>query len=141
MKTLEHWLKEYGESHQHPTNKLIHWVCIPLITFSVLGLLWSLHWGLTAAVIVMALLFYIRLSIKLAMTMLTLAALMLATISALQPIILPVSLGIFIIAWIFQFIGHHIEGKKPSFFKDLQFLFIGPLWLLAFLFRQFRMRY
>ena len=51
------------------------------------------------------------------------------------------SLAIFVIAWVGQFIGHKIEGKKPSFFEDLQFLMIGPLWLLGHLYRKFGIRY
>jgi len=47
-----------------------------------------------------------------------------------------VSLGIFVIAWIGQFIGHKIEGKKPSFLEDLQFLLIGPAWLLHFIYKK-----
>ena len=52
-----------------------------------------------------------------------------------------VSLIIFIIAWIGQFIGHKIEGKKPSFFQDIQFLLIGPAWLIGFIYRRFNIRY
>jgi uncharacterized membrane protein YGL010W len=51
------------------------------------------------------------------------------------------SLVIFVAAWIGQFIGHAIEGKRPSFFKDLQFLLIGPLWLLAAAYRRLGLRY
>jgi uncharacterized membrane protein YGL010W len=52
-----------------------------------------------------------------------------------------VCLALFIVAWIFQFIGHKIEGKKPSFFKDLQFLLIGPAWLLSFIYQKVGIRY
>ncbi len=141
MKNLEQWFAEYGESHQHPTNKLIHWICVPLITFSVLALLWALHWSFAIAVMAVALVFYMRLSTKLALSMLLTTSIMLAIINTLGSLLIPVSVGIFVVAWIFQFIGHHIEGKKPSFFKDLQFLLIGPLWVIAFLFRQFRISY
>ena len=48
---------------------------------------------------------------------------------------------VFVVAWIGQFIGHKIEGKKPSFFKDLLFLLIGPLWLLAFIYRRTQIAY
>jgi uncharacterized membrane protein YGL010W len=51
------------------------------------------------------------------------------------------SLAIFVVAWIGQFIGHHIEGKRPSFFKDVQFLMIGPLWLMAAAYRRAGLRY
>ena len=42
MKTINQWLVEYGESHQNPTNKTVHWVCVPLIFFSIIGLLYSI---------------------------------------------------------------------------------------------------
>ena len=50
-------------------------------------------------------------------------------------------LALFVVAWIGQFIGHHYEGKRPSFFKDVQFLMIGPLWLLSFVYRKLRIPY
>lgn len=50
-------------------------------------------------------------------------------------------LAVFVITWIFQFIGHKIEGKKPSFLKDLQFLLIGPIWLLGFILKKTGIRY
>ncbi|MEJ2523877.1 MAG: DUF962 domain-containing protein, partial [Gammaproteobacteria bacterium] len=42
LRSVQSWLDEYGESHQNPTNKLIHWICVPVIVFSVVGILWSL---------------------------------------------------------------------------------------------------
>ena len=78
MAALSALLAEYGESHQNPTNKLVHWVCMPLIMFSLLGLLWSvsvptairnispwLNWG--TLVMTLALLYYVRLSGRLAL--------------------------------------------------------------------------
>jgi uncharacterized membrane protein YGL010W len=49
--------------------------------------------------------------------------------------------ALFVFAWVFQFAGHEVEGKKPSFFKDLQFLLIGPAWLMHFLFRRLGIPY
>ncbi|MDD7804530.1 MAG: DUF962 domain-containing protein [Endozoicomonas sp. (ex Botrylloides leachii)] len=138
MKNLEQWFEDYGKSHRHHVNKLIHWFCVPMIVFSLLGLLWAIHWGLAIAVILSASSFYIFLSVPLALTALVVAAAMLLIISFIHIDLIPVSVTIFVIAWIFQFIGHHIEGKKPSFFKDLQFLLIGPLWVIACLFQRFR---
>ncbi|HWG31443.1 MAG TPA: Mpo1-like protein, partial [Steroidobacteraceae bacterium] len=51
------------------------------------------------------------------------------------------SLTVFVVAWIGQFVGHALEGKRPSFFKDVQFLLIGPLWLLASAYRRLGLRY
>ena len=52
-----------------------------------------------------------------------------------------VSVIIFAVAWVFQFIGHKIEGKKPSFLEDLQFLLIGPAWLMSFIYKKLGIRY
>jgi uncharacterized membrane protein YGL010W len=52
-----------------------------------------------------------------------------------------ISLIIFALAWIFQFVGHKIEGKKPSFFKDVQFLLIGPAWLMHFVYKKLNISY
>ena len=135
MKTIEQWFEEYGESHQNPLNKLAHWICVPLITFSVLGILWALHPVVAMVTVGLALVFYALLSWQLAAVMLVQSLLMLWILSLLPQVFWP-SVIIFVLAWIGQFIGHHVEGKKPSFFKDLQFLLIGPAWLLGFVFRK-----
>lgn len=155
VRTARAWLDAYGESHQHPVNKRIHWVCVPLIVLSLVGLLWSLwvpsamadlspllNWAtlfLAAAVI-----YYLFLSGPLALGMLVFAALLLLATWGLDQLPGPlwaISLTIFVLAWIGQFIGHHIEGKKPSFLEDIQFLMIGPLWLLAHLYERLGLRY
>ena len=154
-RTVQDWLSAYGESHQHPTNKRIHWICVPLIVLSLVGLLWSipvpaamaeispwLNWAtlfLAAAVI-----YYLFLSWSLAAGMLAFAVILVATTLALAQLPGPlwaVCIGIFVLAWIGQFIGHEIEGRKPSFFQDIQFLMIGPLWLLAHLYDRLGLRY
>ncbi|CEA02036.1 hypothetical protein BN1049_00618 [Pseudomonas saudimassiliensis] len=140
MKTIEQWFEEYGESHQNPLNKLAHWICVPLITFSVLGILWALHPVVAMVTVGLALVFYALLSWQLAAVMLVQSLLMLWILSLLPQVFWP-SVIIFVLAWIGQFIGHHVEGKKPSFFKDLQFLLIGPAWLLGFVFRKLGWRY
>lgn len=161
MKSVDQWLDEYGESHKNATNKAIHWVCIPVIMFSILGLLWVipvpaafeaalpynlLNWGSIA--MVLALLFYIRLSLPLFFGFVVVVAALIAGNAALYQAVgenglthLLVNVGIFVIAWIFQFIGHNIEGKKPSFFKDLQFLLIGPAWLMHFIYKKLGIPY
>ena len=135
MKPIAQWFDEYGESHRNPTNKLLHWICVPLITFSVLGLLWALHPLAAVLVVALSLGFYLILSWRLALVMLILALFMLWLLSLMPQVFWP-CVGIFVVAWIGQFIGHHVEGKKPSFFQDLQFLMIGPVWLLGFVFRR-----
>ncbi|MFO7562347.1 MAG: Mpo1-like protein [Enhygromyxa sp.] len=151
MRSAQEWLDAYGESHQNPTNKKIHWVCIPWIMISVLGLLASipspfaspwLSWPI--AVVVLAIGYYALISIPLAIGMTLISAAMLVVVHLLAGLPAPLwisSLVIFVVAWIFQFIGHKIEGKKPSFFEDLQFLLIGPMWLLAAIYRRVGLGY
>ncbi len=155
MRSIHEWLDEYGESHQNPVNKRIHWICVPAIVLSVIGLLWSLpvpaafgdispamNWAVLFAMA--AIVYYFILSVPLGVGAAAGLALLLLATAALDRLATPLwvlSLGIFVIAWIGQFIGHHIEGRKPSFFKDLQFLMIGPLWLLAAAYRGAGLRY
>ena len=135
-------LAQYGESHRDPVNELIHFVCVPVIVFTLLGLLWAVHPLLAVAVSVLSLIYYARLSLPFAVGMLLMSGAMLGLLSALPPpIVLPASIAIFVLAWIGQFIGHKIEGKKPSFFDDLRFLLIGPLFVLSFLYRSLKLAY
>lgn len=150
-KTIDQWLHLYGESHQNKTNKLIHWICVPVITWTVVALLWQVSFFGVAWVnpgalfIVSALLFYWTLSKPIAIGM-ALFALLCVSLIILHNALLPVALWqtavtLFVVAWIGQFIGHKIEGKKPSFFQDLLFLFIGPAWLMSFICRRLRIQY
>lgn len=160
MKTIDQWLEEYGESHRNKTNKLIHWICVPSIMFSVLGMLASIptlslfNWvpadlalfaNWAGVVMILAMLFYLRLSFMMFLGMAVIAIAMMFGVREVAKIQLAplwvICLAIFVVAWIFQFIGHKIEGKKPSFFKDLQFLLIGPAWLLGFIFRKIGLKY
>ena len=129
MKTVTEWFDDYSESHQNPTNKKLHWVCVPTILFSIIGILAHFSTLLTALVLILTLVFYTRLDIALAVAMAALLFIM-----AWLIIILPFGKGfylaLFVLAWMGQFYGHKVEGKKPSFFKDLQFLLIGPLWCM-----------
>ena len=127
MKTLPEWLAEYGESHQNQTNKRIHWLCVPAILFSLVGISWQLSTVLTIVLLALMLLFFVRLSTPLFLALGLLLLLMLTLVSVL-PVGSGFYLGLFVVAWIGQFYGHKVEGKKPSFFKDLQFLLIGPAW-------------
>ncbi len=155
-KTADHWFAQYGESHHNGINEVIHWICIPAITLSVLGLLWSIpmpaRWGAAADYVnvatlflAAAMIFYFRLSPPLAIGMLAVGVFFVALIIGYGRVgagpVWAVALGIFVVAWILQFIGHKIEGKKPAFFQDLQFLLIGPLWLLGFVYRRLGIPY
>jgi uncharacterized membrane protein YGL010W len=155
MRTVEQWLQEYGESHRDSTNKTLHWLCVPVIVVSLVGLLWSLpvpqalreispllNWG--SMVLLVGVLYYFAMSWSLALGMALFVGLVVLTILGLQNLPWPlwsVCLALFIVAWIGQFIGHHYEGSRPSFFKDIQFLMIGPLWLLSFVYRKLRIPY
>jgi uncharacterized membrane protein YGL010W len=156
MKPVQRWLDEYGESHQHPLNEKIHWVCVPLIMLSLVALLSLLplrlevlnqypnlnHWGLV--LVFFASIYYFFLSIPLFAGMVSISVLLLIGVQWLSTLPFPLwqsSLTIFLVAWIGQFYGHKVEGKKPSFFKDVQFLLIGPLWLLSKLYRRYGITY
>lgn len=154
MKTANQWLSEYGESHQNETNEVIHWICVPAIFFSVLGLLWNIplfgnrvagtfsDWiNIASLFVLLAFVYYASLSRTLAAGMLVIAFVFLFLNFLIEKSLgetWMVALTIFVIAWIGQFIGHKIEGKKPSFFKDMQFLLIGPMWLLSFIYKKLR---
>ena len=144
MKTLDQWLSEYSVSHQNKTNQMLHKLFVPLIFLSVLGMLWDFQYmGVRAAHVVafLGMIFYIRLGIGVAILMLVQVGLSFAILRfwSLQQgeIFLP-NLYLFIFAWLGQFAGHKIEGRKPSFLQDLQFLLIGPVWVFAFAFRKSR---
>lgn len=140
MRTIDLLFDRYGESHQHPFNKRVHWLCVPLITFSLLGMLWAASPWLAMGFVFFAMGYYLRLSLPIATGMLVLTGLMLLVLSQLGEVFY-ISLVIFILAWIGQFIGHKVEGKKPSFFEDIKFLLVGPAWLLGFVYRRWHITY
>jgi len=135
-------LARYAESHRNHTNEIIHFVCIPLIVLSLLGILWAIHPVVAVASTLASLYYYMKLSRGFAIGMGVMGAVMLGLLSLMPDMtVLPVSIAIFVVAWIGQFIGHKIEGKKPSFFDDLRFLLIGPLFVLSFLYRRMNLAY
>lgn len=135
-------LAKYAESHLHPVNEIIHCICVPAIVFSFLGLIWAGHPLAAYAAVMTSLIYYFFLSPRFALGMLLMSALILAVLQYLpQDRIWQISLVVFIVAWIGQFIGHKIEGKKPSFFDDIRFLLIGPLFVLGFLYRRIGIRH
>ncbi|MEZ7505933.1 DUF962 domain-containing protein [Flavobacterium sp. Arc2] len=151
MKTLNEWFEEYSVSHKNLTNKKIHYICVPLIFFSVVGLFMSIpsqilnplasihpvlaNWAFI--VLVFVLFFYFRLSIIMGLKMLvfTTICLIVNYIIAQSLPLFWFSIAVFTVGWIGQFYGHKIEGKKPSFIKDLQFLLIGPAWVIHSVFK------
>ncbi len=156
MRSIDTWLEAYGESHQNPTNKLVHWVCVPFIFFSIVGFFWEIKLPIQLAflggeplngamiALVVVFFYYVFLSLPIAAGMLLFSAACLAGQYAIAQTGAPVwlvSAIIFVAAWIGQFIGHNIEGKKPSFFQDLQFLMIGPAWLMSFIYKKVGIKY
>jgi len=141
-------LEEYGESHQDERNKRIHWVCVPVILWSVVALVYeipavpAIEWmplGWLGILLALSLLYYAILSPTLALGFVVVAAIAVAVVLAVETVapVWMVAVSVFVLAWIGQFWGHRLEGKKPSFFKDIQFLLIGPAWLLSFIYRRF----
>lgn len=146
MKSQETWYAEYAESHQNKINQTIHYICVPLIFFSIVGLLMSIDNSLlvrylpikhpvvanwAVIVLLLTLIFYYQLSMKTFLRMLIFSGIAVIGNYYLSQYVslFTFNLILFILAWIGQFYGHKIEGKKPSFFKDLQFLLIGPAWV------------
>jgi len=147
MKTAQEYFDEYAVSHQNKTNQAIHYICVPLIFFSVIGLLMSIpttllentfglqnpileNWAVIIGVIISF--FYLRLGFWYFTEMLFVMLLcILGNFWIGNNLnLFYVSIIIFVLAWIGQFYGHKIEGAKPSFLKDLEFLLIGPLWVI-----------
>lgn len=161
MRKIDSLLNEYAESHQTKFNKRVHFICVPAIFFSLIGLLACIpmdaimegilpdnllgyaHYGVV--IIILGLIYYLRLSFSLFIGMLIFSALVLYGIRQIQIIdIAPlwsIMLSIFVVAWIAQFIGHNHEGKKPSFLKDVQFLMMGPAWTMSHLFEAIGLKY
>jgi uncharacterized membrane protein YGL010W len=134
-------LAHYAESHRNPRNEAIHCVAIPLIMLSLIGLLYAVHPWVAYAFILASMVYYVRLSAVFLVTMALLSLLGIVAVQAMGDRVLPISAAIFVVAWIAQFVGHKIEGRKPSFFEDLQYLWVGPLFVLALLFRKLGIRW
>ncbi len=151
---IDRWFANYSEHHQNHANQWIHVFAVPAILWSVIALLWCIpvpgSWfrpGLWAGLAMfLAWMFYYRASRQLGYGMLALLVVMawvtrwLYDALGLQQL-LYVAIGVFVVAWIAQFVGHKIEGKKPSFLTDLTYLLIGPAWVMAKLYRKLGWRY
>ena len=157
MRKIDQLFTEYAESHQNEKNKLIHWICVPLIFWSILGFISLIpaphffikYFGAISIVSLVAITFvtiyYFSLSWRTALIMILIMLLLEHLVYFINISFEHQSwiffLAVFILSWIGQFYGHKIEGKKPSFLKDLQFLLIGPIWLLHFVLKKFRLKY
>ena len=151
---VDRWLGNYSEDHRNPTNIIVHWICVPLILWTAVALLWIVpvpaaigRPGLWAGVAMFfALTFYLRLSRPLGFAMLiafvALGLITEALYRALGPAnLMWLAIAVFVLAWIAQFVGHKIEGKKPSFLTDIAYLLIGPAWLVAKIMRRIGIAY
>jgi uncharacterized membrane protein YGL010W len=145
MRDAATWFDNYAADHQNPTNRLIHWICVPAITWTVVALIWLIPvpgwlgrpglWSVLAMFLAFCF-YYYRLSRKIGLAMAgAFLSLALVTDSLYRSIgssdLLWLAVGVFVVAWIGQFIGHTIEGRRPSFLTDLQYLLIGPAWLMS----------
>jgi uncharacterized membrane protein YGL010W len=139
MKSLNEWLAAYAVSHQNPQNKQIHNIAVPVIFFCVVALFWKISFFLFLLVALGAVAFYYTMGQKVAIAGASAigAAWLLQMILGLGFITL---LIVFALAWAGQFYGHKLEGAKPSFFDDLKFLLIGPLWVAKPLLDKFEIR-
>ncbi|HET6603429.1 MAG TPA: Mpo1-like protein [Xanthomonadaceae bacterium] len=146
---LDRLLGNYSGDHRHPTNQMIHWICVPPIVWTLVAALWVIpvppwlgrpgFWA--GAAMVAALFYYLKLSRQLALGVFVAFAVLAFLTDHLYRELGPRTLlwtavAVFVLAWIGQFIGHHIEGRRPSFLTDLTYLLIGPLWLMAKLYRR-----
>jgi uncharacterized membrane protein YGL010W len=128
-------IAHYALSHQNATNEALHCVCVPLIMFSLVGLIYTLHPLLALAFLSASMIYYMRLSARAAVLMAVWSSVIWMAITSLQAQQVLIYTTIFVLAWIGQFIGHKLEGKKPSFFEDLQYLWVGPLFVAQVLLR------
>lgn len=138
---VDQLLAHYEESHRNPRNERIHFVAIPLIMLSLIGLLYALHPWVAYGFILASMVYYARLSTVFLVTMTLLSIVGLALVYAMGEHRLTICVALFVGAWIAQFVGHKIEGKKPSFFEDLQYLWVGPIFVLSKLFLKLGIRW
>jgi uncharacterized membrane protein YGL010W len=154
MRQIDMLLDQYSDDHQNPANQRIHLICVPAIVWSVTALLWTIpvsgKWFLPGAFSALAMFlawaYYWRLSRKLAMGLLLGFFICLlfnrwVVQSYGMSALLGLAVVVFAIAWIGQFVGHRIEGRRPSFFTDLVYLLIGPLWTLRKLYQRIGIGY
>jgi uncharacterized membrane protein YGL010W len=143
QRSMRDWLDSYSQDHQHPTNRLLHWICVPPIVWSALALLWTIPvpasllrpgaWSVFTIVLTFA--WYWKRSHRLGAALLVVLAIFALVCAWTFEQLGPASMRwlaacLFVAAWIGQFIGHLFEGRRPSFFTDLAYLLVGPAWLM-----------
>ena len=153
-RSMQDWLDSYSADHRNPVNQVFHWCCVPPIVWAVIALLWAIPVPQTwlrpgawaVAVMVLAFYWYWKRARTLALALLLAFALLGLLTNFLYwklgtANLCWLAIGVFVVAWIGQFIGHKFEGRKPSFLTDLVYLLIGPAWVLAKLYRRLGWRY
>ena len=138
MKSLVDHLSQYAAYHRDPHNIATHFVGIPLIVIAVATLLSRPQWmGISPAVLVMlaSAVFYLRLELRLGLLRTLLLALTVWLGHALAGLgtaaWLGWGIGLFVVGWVFQFVGHYYEGRKPAFIDDVTGLIVGPLFVVV----------
>lgn len=154
MRSIHDWFGSYAADHQNPTNRAIHWVCVPVIMWAVIAALWVVpvialwmkpgFWAFIA--MFAAFLFYHRLSRKLgyamALVFIVSGLIAWALYGALGVRgLLTLAIVLFVLAWIGQFVGHAVEGRRPAFFDNIVQLLIGPAWLVGKVMRRLGIDY
>lgn len=151
---IQAWFDEYAESHRNPVNVTVHWIAVPVIYFTILGLLYSIppislgalgYITVGHLAVAFVVIYYVLHSLNLALGMIVFSLLCLwlarwIMLHVAWPL-WAICIGLFVLAWIAQFWGHGVEGRKPSFLKDIQFLLIGPAWLLSKIYRRMGISY
>ncbi|MEY3710115.1 MAG: DUF962 domain-containing protein [Burkholderiaceae bacterium] len=126
---LARLLSHYALSHQHPTNEAIHCVAVPAIMLSLLGLLYEIHPVVFGAFMLASMVYYARISLRVLFLMAVWSLALTVLLLVMGDARLILCLTVFMVAWVGQFVGHKIEGRKPSFFEDIQYLWVGPLFV------------
>ena len=154
QRRIDRWFAHYSDDHRNVANQRIHVIAVPAILWSVVALLWCIPvpgtmfqpglWSALAMFFAWA--FYFHNSHRLGYGMLVVFVVLAWTTRWLYDALgttqlLYLAIGVFVIAWIAQFVGHKLEGRKPSFFTDLTYLLIGPAWVLSKLYRKFGWTY
>ena len=142
MKTLIDQLAQYGAYHRDPRTITTHFIGVPMITLAVVMLLsyplftlGTMPVSLALLLSIAACVFYFRLDTRYGIAMAVELAVFLVigqwAVAMSMAMWLGAGIGIFVVGWVIQFIGHYYEGKKPAFVDDLVGLLIGPLFVLA----------
>ncbi|RJY08814.1 DUF962 domain-containing protein [Aurantiacibacter aquimixticola] len=144
MSDIARTLADYGEYHRDHRNVLTHAAGVPMIVLALEVLMARPAFAMpllgieaTPALIVSALaaFWYLQLDFKMGLLMTVLLAIFYAVGRQIAEVSTLAWLGggvaLFVVGWLFQFVGHHYEGRKPAFLDDLRSFLVGPLFMVA----------